>query len=237
MLSMNVGQLFWVKLFDRPPSKKVGSGLVAAVAAEDDADEEDVEVFDELSVVVVASDSELLELLSDDTVGIGISTVAVTEPAEALFLNSCSAGWSNFQPSSSRNGILVSTKSSSMRWVVGSASGAGVGCGMPSRGASRRFATAVGTGSSSIGDARTMDAREKARPTALMYRVRFPQPVAIEDTYDPAEGPWRPWPASEEVMMNLWPRSSCMTCATSLGATKPPPIFLLSLLSDARWRV
>lgn len=182
MLSMNVGQLASVKLFDRPPSKKVGSGLVSAVAVEDDADDEDVEVFDELSVVLAVCDSEVLELLSDDTVEIGISSVVVAEPDAALLLNSCSAGCNSFHPSSSRNGILVSIKSSSMRWVVGSGSGADVGCGVPSRGASRRFVTAVGTGSSSMGDARAMDAKERARPTALMYFVRFPLPVAVEDT-------------------------------------------------------
>lgn len=173
MLSIKAGQLEAVKLFDRPPSKNVGSGLVVAVAVakEEDADAEDVVVLVELSEANV-SDVEVLELPSDDVVDMRISTVLVTGPDSALLLSSCSAGCSIVHPWLSRNGNLVSIKSSSIRSVVGRGSGVSVGCGTPSRGASRRSAMAVGTESSSIGDARAMDAKETTRHSAVSHCVR-----------------------------------------------------------------
>lgn len=192
MVLMKAGQLEAVKLFDRPPSKKVGIGLevAVAVAIEEDADFEDVEVLVEVSEAKV-SDFEVLELPSDDAVDMGISNVVVTAPESALLLSSCSAGCSIVHPWSSRNGNLVSSMSSSMRSEVGRASGVGVGCGTPSRGANRRLATAVGTGSSSTGDARAIEANETIRHSAVAHCVRDVRLAGVGDAKTLAEGPER----------------------------------------------
>lgn len=129
----------------------------------------------------------------DDAVDTGISNVVVAEAACALLLSSCSAGCSIFHPSSSRKGILVSIRSSWMSSVVGKGSGVGVGDGTPSRGARRSSARVVGCGSSSIGDARVMDAKNAASPTAAAHGVRGLRLVVVEEAHAKtwASGSWR----------------------------------------------
>lgn len=115
MLSMNVGQLVEVKLFDKPPSKKLGNELDEAVAVDAVVDVDDAAGCVELSELVCSDldDSELFSVEAvDEAVETGISSVVVTEPDSALLLNSCSAGCSIVHPSSSRNGIRVSKRSS-----------------------------------------------------------------------------------------------------------------------------
>lgn len=112
---MNVGQLVEVKLFDKPPSKKVGNGLDEAIVVEVVVDVGDTEVCVELSELVFAEvdDLELLSLEAvDEAVEIVISMVLVIEPAVALLLSSCSTGCNIVHPSSSRNGTRVSNRSS-----------------------------------------------------------------------------------------------------------------------------
>lgn len=108
MSLMKVGQVELVKLFERPPSKKPGSGLDEAVEAlsvdvEDVADE------------VVA---ELVNVV-ESAVDTGISKVVVTEVVAVLFLNSCSSGCREVHFPSSLIRILVSNNSPSARSGVG----------------------------------------------------------------------------------------------------------------------
>lgn len=172
---MKAGQLDAVKLFDRPPSKNVGNGLVEAVAAVDDAEDVD-EAVDEVVFFAVSdvrvSVAEASES-PDDEVDIGISSVVVTVPDAALLLSSCSAGCNIFHPSASLKGILVSSKSSWTRSSVGEGSDMGVGCGTPSRGANRAEVTMVGTGSSSM-EAIAVGVKEKTRHSAAVQRIREP---------------------------------------------------------------
>lgn len=51
---MNVGQVESVKLFDRPPSKNVGRGLVETLAVDEEAEVEAVTVFVEASEAVAS---------------------------------------------------------------------------------------------------------------------------------------------------------------------------------------
>lgn len=96
---MNVGQLWELKLFDRPPSKKVGNELAVVVAVEEVlVAVDDVVIFELLSVVVVVF-LDVVELVRvvDGAVDIVISNVVVTESSDdvvdfsvALFLRSWS---------------------------------------------------------------------------------------------------------------------------------------------------
>lgn len=81
MSFMKVGQVELVKLFERPPSKKPGSGLDEAV----EALSVDVEEVDDVVVVELGDAVE-------SAVDTGISRVVVTEVVAVLFLNSCSSG-------------------------------------------------------------------------------------------------------------------------------------------------
>lgn len=147
---MNVGQVELVKLFERPPSKKPGSGLDEAV--------------EELSVEVEDADVVVVELVNVDT---GISKVVVTEAVTVLFFNSCSSGCRAVHFPSSTSRILVSMTSSSIRSGVATGWVVGVARGVPSRLGSQMSTTRAGTGSSSSGDARTRDAHNNATPSAL----------------------------------------------------------------------
>lgn len=88
---INVGQVELVKLLERPPSKKPGSGLDEAV--------------EELSVDVEDADVVVVELVNVDT---GIDKVVVTEAVTVLFLSSCSSGGRAVHLPSSTCLILVS---------------------------------------------------------------------------------------------------------------------------------
>lgn len=165
MLLMNVGQVELVKLFERPPSKKLGSGLDEAV------EELSVDVEDADDVVVV-------EPVNVDT---GISKVVVTEAVTVLFFSSCSPGCRAVHSPSSTRRILVSSKSPSTDSGVANGPGVAVACGSPSRLGSQIFATSAGSGSSSSGDARTKEAHNNTRPSALAHRAGR---VFVDDDVD-----------------------------------------------------
>lgn len=163
MLSMNVGQVELVKLFERPPSKKLGSGLEEAV------DELSVDVED----AVVSLEVFEVELFSvvESAVDTGILRVVVTEAVTVLFLNSCSSGCRAVHFPSSQSRTFVSKMSASTRSGVAIGSGVAVGCGPPSRLGSWRSATSVGCGSSSSGDAMAMEAKKTMKASALAQCV------------------------------------------------------------------
>lgn len=104
---MKVGQVELVKLFERPPSKKPGSGLDEAVEA--------------LSVDVEDADDVVVELADavESAVDTGISRVVVIEVVAVLFLSSCSSGCKDVHFPSSQIRILVSNNRPSARSGVG----------------------------------------------------------------------------------------------------------------------
>lgn len=150
MFSMNTGQLDSVKLSAIPPSKKVGNGL---------------------SVATTPAVTVTVERIGVETAGVvdgacvsGISTVVVTDPEASwdLLLNSCSAGCNLNHFSPSQNAIRSSSISSSNVSGVGVGCGIDVGRGSPSMAARRIAARPVGSGSSLTGEARAMEANDRA---------------------------------------------------------------------------
>lgn len=142
-----------MKLFDKPPSKKLGSGLDVAVAVEDELDVLVDVVADEESgfELVVDAVVELFNVV-DVAVDIVISKVVVTESSAvtALLRKSWSLGCNIVHTVPSMYGIRVSNRSCTSS---SSKMGTGVCFGFryqrSSSGANSRCATAVGSGSSS----------------------------------------------------------------------------------------
>lgn len=220
MLSMNVGHEAALKLLERPPSKKVGSGLAEMVAAADVDDAVTVVVLGEVtltSVVVGAVDT-------------GIAIVSVTEPVAVLFLSSCSSGCIAVHFPSSQSRVLVSIMSPSSTSGVDNIAGTGVGCGAPSRPGSFIFKKAVGSArSSSFDDANTVDVNNKANPSALAKCVLL---GVHEDDVKlvVADEPQQAVKRVNEAMIISWQPKTCGTCrAVVFGDTKVPTLTISDL--------
>lgn len=175
---MKVGQVSEVKLFDKPPSKKVGKGLDEAVAVADVLEVSDVLVVDDVAAFVLVDEapSSVVELFSvvEVAVDIVISKVVVTESSVvALLRRACSFGCNMVRTAPSMYGSRVSNRSCpSSSSKIGGGVCFGFRYHRSSSGASSRSATAAGSGSSSTTDATATDASEITRPSVVAHRTR-----------------------------------------------------------------
>lgn len=226
ILSMNVGQLSEVKLFDKPPSKKLGNGLDEAVAIVDELDVWVDVVADDGSEFVVDVPVFVVELCSvvDVAVDIVISNVVVTESSavSALLCKSWSLGCNIVHTAASMYGTRVSSRScsSSSSSKTGAAVCFGFRYQISSSGARSRSATAVGSGSSSTWYAIATDANEIARPSVVAHGARVTCFDVAEATKRLAEAAWWRRNRSERglkraIVIMLQPQNTCGSCTAS----------------------
>lgn len=208
MLLMKAGQLVAVKLLEMPPSKKLGRGLGAAVAAESPAEVDDADVLDELLVVELAS--VVGSAVDTEIAMLSVITVAV------LFLSSCSSGCSDIHFPSSQSRTLVSIMSRSSTSSADDMTATGVGWGAPSSPGSLIAATAVGSGSSSSCDASAVDANKMTRPRALAQCVRglHKDDVGLVVADEPQQALKR---VNEAMTVKSRRQNTCGTCTALVG--------------------
>lgn len=170
MLAMNVGQVDEVKLLDRLPSKKLGRGLDEAVAVDEVAEVDTVDVEADVDDLILEVDAvRVVEVLAVTV----IWKVEVICSDTALFLNSSSVGCNTVHSPSPLTRTRVSINSCSASSDGGGlGSGVGVACGTPASGARCRSATAVGSASSSACSAKAIDENNTANAIALAHCAR-----------------------------------------------------------------